>query len=99
MGVGVSPASELINGNMMKGGRWMYIKLNSIDKVAEFINEIEKYEESVNLVSGRYKVNAKSLMGIFSLDLSRPIKVELIDTSDNEAGVLKLIHRFEVPAA
>ena len=49
------------------------ISLNSIDKVKSFVNEITKYDNDFDLVSGRYVIDAKSIMGIFSLDLSKPI--------------------------
>ena len=52
------------------------ISLNSIDKVKSFVNEITKYDYDFDLVSGRYVIDAKSIMGIFSLDLSKPIKLE-----------------------
>jgi len=48
------------------------ISLNSIDKVKSFVNEITKFESDFDLVSGRYVIDAKSIMGIFSLDLSKP---------------------------
>ena len=50
------------------------ISLNSIDKVKSFVNEITKYDNDFDLVSGRYVIDAKSIMGIFSLDLSKPIE-------------------------
>ena len=46
------------------------ISLNSIDKVKSFVNEITKYDNDFDLVSGRYVIDAKSIMGIFSLDLN-----------------------------
>ena len=49
------------------------ISLNSIDKVKAFVNEVTKYDAEFDLVSGRYVIDAKSIMGIFSLDLSKPI--------------------------
>lgn len=49
------------------------ISLNSIDKVKAFVNEITKFDTDFDLVSGRYVIDAKSIMGIFSLDLSKPI--------------------------
>ena len=49
------------------------ISLNSIDKVKAFVNEISKFDCDFDLVSGRYVIDAKSIMGIFSLDLSKPI--------------------------
>lgn len=51
------------------------IMLNSIADVKEFVTTVSQYEFDVDLVSGRYAVDAKSIMGIFSLDLSRPIEV------------------------
>ena len=52
------------------------ISLNSIDKVKAFVNDITKFENDFDLVSGRYVIDAKSIMGIFSLDHSRPMIVE-----------------------
>lgn len=55
----------------------MEIILNSIDAVKNFVNIVTVYDFDVDLISGRYVVDAKSIMGIFSLDLSKPIKVEI----------------------
>ena len=51
--------------------------LSSINDVKDFVNAVSKYDFDVDLTSGRYVVDAKSIMGIFSLDLSKPIKVEV----------------------
>ncbi len=53
------------------------IVLSSINDVKNFVNIVNKYDFEVDLTSGRYVVDAKSIMGIFSLDLSKPIKVEV----------------------
>lgn len=53
------------------------LMLSSINDVKDFVNVVSKYEFDVDLTSGRYVVDAKSIMGIFSLDLSKPIKVEV----------------------
>ncbi len=53
------------------------ISLNSIDKVKAFVNDITKFDIDFDLVSGRYVIDAKSIMGIFSLDLSRPIDLNI----------------------
>lgn len=53
------------------------ISLNSIDKVKSFVNDLTKYDEDFDLVSGRYVIDAKSIMGIFSLDLSKPIYLNI----------------------
>ena len=53
------------------------ISLNSIDKVKSFVNDITKFDYDFDLVSGRYVIDAKSIMGIFSLDLSKPIDLNI----------------------
>lgn len=63
------------------------ISLNSIDKVKVFVNTISRFDGDFDLISGRYVIDAKSIMGIFSLDLSRPI--ELAVHSDSEAEAVK----------
>lgn len=52
------------------------IKLVTINNVKEFVNTVSQYDYDVDLISGRYSIDAKSIMGIFSLDLSKPIEVE-----------------------
>ena len=53
------------------------ISLNSIDTVKSFVNAITQYEHDFDLISGRYVIDAKSIMGIFSLDLSKPIDLAI----------------------
>ncbi len=70
------------------------IKLNSINHVKTFVNTVNKYDFDVDLTSGRYVVDAKSIMGIFSLDLSKPIKVEVY--SDETEEFMKEMQEFIV---
>lgn len=53
------------------------ISLNSIDKVKSFVNAITQFNFDFDLISGRYVIDAKSIMGIFSLDLSKPIDLAI----------------------
>lgn len=69
------------------------ISLNSIDKVKSFVNEITKFDNDFDLVSGRYVIDAKSIMGIFSLDLSKPINLN-IHADDNLAAILEVIKPY-----
>ena len=55
----------------------LQISLNSIDKVKNFVNSISKFDFDFDLVSGRYVIDAKSIMGIFSPDLSKPIDLNI----------------------
>ena len=67
------------------------ISLNSIDKVKAFVNEISKFDCDFDLVSGRYVIDAKSIMGIFSLDLSKPIDLNIHADGRNLDEVLEKI--------
>ena len=58
------------------------ISLNSIDKVKSFVNDLAKFDADFDLVSGRYVIDAKSIMAIFSLDLSKPIDLNIHSESD-----------------
>lgn len=53
-----------------------FVKLDSIDAVKKFVSVVSMHDFDVDLVSGRYLVDAKSIMGIFSLDLSEPIELQ-----------------------
>ena len=71
------------------------INLGSIDKVKSFINDITKFDSDFDLVSGRYVIDAKSIMGIFSLDLSKPINLNIHGDEDN-AEIMEVIKKYEV---
>ena len=69
------------------------ISLNSIDKVKAFVNAITKFDYDFDLVSGRYVIDAKSIMGIFSLDLSKPINLN-IHAEDDADAVLEALSPY-----
>ncbi len=71
------------------------ISLNSIDKVKSFVNDLTKFDEDFDLVSGRYVIDAKSIMGIFSLDLSKPINLN-IHATDNIDHILEILDPYIV---
>jgi phosphotransferase system HPr-like phosphotransfer protein len=77
-------------GNKMKTVK---ISLNSIDKVKSFVNDITKFDYDFDLVSGRYVIDAKSIMGIFSLDLSKPIDLN-IHAEDDAEDVMKVLEQY-----
>ena len=60
------------------------ISLNSIDKVKSFVNDITRFDAEFDLVSGRYVIDAKSIMGIFSLDISKPITLNIHTENDEK---------------
>ena len=59
----------------------LQVKLDSIHKVKDFVNAISKFNSEFDLVSGRYVIDAKSIMGIFSLDISKPLDLCIHDDS------------------
>ena len=80
------------------------ISLNSIDKVKSFVNDITRFDNDFDLVSGRYVIDAKSIMGIFSLDLSKPIDLNIHAEENIDSilailapYILSLIHIFFPP--
>ena len=73
----------------------VHISLNSIDKVKSFVNDITKFDCDFDLVSGRYVIDAKSIMGIFSLDLSKPIDLHIHSESGADE-VLKALEPYLV---
>ena len=70
------------------------ILLGTINDVKNFVNIVSQYDFDVDLISGRYAIDAKSIMGIFSLDLAKPIKAEI--HSDNCEKFLEEIKPFIV---
>lgn len=71
------------------------ISLNSIDKVKSFVNDVTKFDTDLDLVSGRYVIDAKSIMGIFSLDLSKPIDLN-IHASNDSVDILEVLKPYIV---
>ena len=70
------------------------IFLGTIERVKDFVNAVTRLDCDVDIVSGRYVIDAKSIMGIFSLDLSKPIKLEA--HSDNVDAFFAEIKPFIV---
>ena len=53
------------------------IRINTIEDVKNFVTTVTKCNYDVDIVSGRYAIDAKSIMGIFSLDLSKPLELRV----------------------
>ncbi len=73
----------------------LQISLNSIGKVKSFVNAITQFEYDFDLISGRYVIDAKSIMGIFSLDLSKPIELA-IHSDENLDEIMKVLKPYLV---
>ena len=64
------------------------VKLDSVDKVKEFVDVAGQFAEDLDLAHGKYVIDAKSIMGIFSLDLSKPLDLTI---NSNDSGRVKEI--------
>ena len=63
--------------------RTVLVNINSIEKVKSFVNTVSTYDAEFDLISGRFFIDAKSIMGIFSLDLSKPLTLNIYNDDDN----------------
>ena len=72
------------------------VSLNSIDKVKHFVNDINRFDNDFDLISGRYVIDAKSIMGIFSLDLSKPINLSIHADDDSLDEILAVLTPYIV---
>ena len=70
------------------------IRLSSIEAVRDFVEIVRKYYSEIDLSSGRYVVDAKSIMGIFSLDLMNPITLTV--HSDNCDDIMESLKSYIV---
>ena len=70
------------------------IRLTTLEDVRRFVNTVTKYDTEIDLCSGRYVVDAKSIMGVFSLDLLSDIQLNI--HSDNAAELIADIDAYIV---
>ena len=70
------------------------VRLSSIEAVRDFVEAVRKYDFEIDLSSGRYVVDAKSIMGIFSLDLMKPITMTV--HNDNCDDILDSLKAYIV---
>ena len=72
------------------------IILDNVDKVKAFVVTVSKYPGDATLVSGRYVIDAKSIMGIFSLDLSKPITLNIHADNANLDTIMEVLSAYTV---
>lgn len=72
------------------------VLLNTIEKVKRFVNIVSQYDADMELGEGRYLVDAKSIMGVFSLDLSKPIVLTVHKEESKSQDLLQDIAEFRV---
>ena len=72
------------------------VQLDSINKVKDFVNQVSLFDCDLDLVSGRYVIDAKSIMGIFSIDLSQPIELRIHEGAEAPEQVLEKLKDYIV---
>jgi len=65
------------------------IDLSTVEKVKGFVNTVSPLEGDFDIVSDRYVVDAKSIMGIFSLDLGKPLTLQIHNNEERVLGLLE----------
>lgn len=69
------------------------IRLSSIEAVKKFITLTNSYDFPINLTTDKYKIDAKSIMGVFSLDLSQPVEIEV--DNDSAFDFIQQLKQFQ----
>ena len=69
------------------------VSLNSIDKVKSFVKDITRYDNDFDLVAGHNFIDAKSIMGIFSFDLSKPLQLN-IHSKNHADEIIKSLEKY-----
>ena len=69
--------------------RKMRIEFRTVEGITQFADAVSKISGKATILSGRYAVNAKSIMGIFSIDLTKPLILEIADWKEEYTELLK----------
>lgn len=70
------------------------VLLTSVADVKEFVDAAAACPSEIDVLSGRYVVNGKSIMGLFSIDMSAPITVVVHGDGEREQGFLENVRQF-----
>ncbi|TCL55653.1 phosphotransferase system HPr-like phosphotransfer protein [Kineothrix alysoides] len=72
------------------------IRLQSIEEVKKFVSIMAQFNGYFDLVSGKYIVDAKSVMGIFSMDLSKALELRILETNEQESAIQDALKHYIV---
>lgn len=72
------------------------VKLETVEKVKDFVNAVRNVNGDIDVGSGRYIIDGKSIMGILSLDLSKPLKLTVNCDANEQAKIENVLKPFEV---
>ena len=69
---------------------------DSIEKVKQFVSITNEFDTDFDLVSGRYVIDAKSILGIFSMDLSKPLVLQIHEHQEEAGKILESLKEYVV---
>ena len=75
--------------------REVQISLRTIEEVKEFVQTITMFDGDFELISGKYIVDAKSILGLFSVDLSKPVTLKIDVNNSKMNEVLTVIEKYK----
>jgi phosphotransferase system HPr-like phosphotransfer protein len=70
------------------------VNLGTIDKVRDFVRTLSDFDANFDLISGHYMVDAKSILGVFSLNYSQDVELRIMDAKDNLTEVMTAIRPY-----
>ena len=73
----------------------MYVSLGTIESVKNFVTKITEFEEDFDLIQGKYVIDAKSVLGIFSIDLSKPVLLRINAEGERLEQIKNAVREFE----
>lgn len=71
----------------------LVLNLNTLDKVRDFTNEANKFNSDIDIIRDRYVIDAKSVLGIYTIDLTKPVTVKI--NSDDKAEIARFNEKME----
>lgn len=74
----------------------MKVSLESIEKVKKFVSHVTQFDVDMDLASDRYVVDAKSILGIFSMDLSKPLKLQIHTEREDVEKIFESLKEYTV---
>ncbi|MCI8509621.1 MAG: HPr family phosphocarrier protein [Lachnospiraceae bacterium] len=72
------------------------ISLDSVEKVKKFVSAATEFNSEMDLVSDRYVIDAKSIMGIFSMNLSKPMILRIYEKGEKAEDIMKALEEYVV---
>lgn len=72
------------------------VLIDTMDKVKDFVRATSQFDAELDLISGRYVIDAKSILGLFSLDLTSPVRLRIEGDSSEIDSVLDAMKPYEV---